>query len=404
VHNDHVGQPRRAATQVDWWIEKELGFYPQLRPKIAGVFVPSPPSPIPASLISRIKTSYRLAMASFRGAGDSPWSTYIDRARNIHESLLAADDHDITRILSDPIPTRLFYGFYSVTRDLDLDESSIASRPLADKAVRQVFDCMLRLAEATGAMRIWNPEGVNSLRYDDEYGTPTGLEALLKALETTIGTNLDFPNPFQREYGLPTTRGIASYRAPHAIYQAWRAQELLRHIGGKNVLEIGAGMGRTAYYAKRMGINDFTIVDLPLASVAQAAFLGQVLGPDAIWLPGDPVSKQAGRIRICPPEWLSTNDETFALVLNADSITEMDGKTAATYFREIARRTTLFLSINHEDYPTRTSELPSKCGIKAWVQRHPYWLRKGYVEELYYIETRNLLSKLQHFLGRVVAR
>jgi hypothetical protein len=361
---------------------KSLLFYPQLPLRLVGSFVPYPGSKIDPQLVSRIKTAYQLATDGFEGAGDSPWSNYAERSRHIHECLVAESDDAITRVLEDPIPTGLFYGFYSLAHDLGLDESSCDGLRLADWSTQQVFGCLIRLAESTGSIRLWNPEGTHAAPSDG--ATSASLEKLLAALDEGIGIRVDFPNPFPREFGVPSSRGIASYRAPQAIYQAWRTRELLRETGSANVLEIGAGMGRTAYYAKRFGIRDYTVVDLPLANVAQAAFLGRTLGSDAIWLPGDDSSQKTGRIRIYPPSWLASSDEKFGVALNADSITEMDTQHAMRYFREMGRRASVFLSINHEGYALRVRDLPSKCEIETRVLRYPYWLRKGYVEEIYY--------------------
>jgi hypothetical protein len=373
---------------------KSLLFYPQLPLHITGSFVPYPGSKIDPQLVSRIKTAYQLAIDGFEGAGDSPWSNYAERSRHIHESLVTESNDAITRVLEDPIPTGLFYGFYSLAHDLGLDESSCEGLRLADWSTQQIFGCLIRLAESIGSIRLWNPEGTHPAPSYD--ATSASLETLLATLDEGIGIRVDFPNPFPREFGVPSNRGIASYRAPQAIYQAWRARELLREIGGANVLEIGAGMGRTAYYAKRLGISDYTIVDLPLANVAQAAFLGQALGSDAIWLPGDESSKKAGRIRIYPPSWLTRSDEEFGVALNADSITEMDIQHAVRYFREMARRAAVFLSINHEGYPLRVRDLPSKGEIETRVLRYPYWMRKGYVEEIYYFRRSGKRSSAIH--------
>ncbi len=62
------------------------------------------------------------------------------------------------------------------------------------------------------------------------------------------------------------------------------------------VLEIGAGLGRTAYYAWRAGIRHYTIVDVPLTAVAQADFLGRTLGPEALTLAGEDAG---GPVRRC---------------------------------------------------------------------------------------------------------
>lgn len=367
-----------------WWLSKSLLYYPRLQSDIEGNFVSYAPQRIPPNLVSRIKTAYGLASDRFEGAGDSVWSGFSERSREIHESLLAPSNERITQFLEDPVPTSLFIGYYSVTRDLSLAEDSREAKELRKWSIHQILECFLRLAQATGATRLWNPERPQPERDGETTFDSANLEALLVAIDRTIGIRSDFPNPLPREFGLPTSRGVASYRVPHAIYQAWRMRELLRETMGGKVLEIGAGMGRNAYYAKQLGITEFTIVDLPLANVAQANFLGRVLGPEAIWLPGDPIADQRGRIRICPPDWLASSDEKFDIVLNVDSITEMDAEHALSYVREISRRASLLLSINHEANQISARELLCRGGIQTHALRYPYWLRRGYAEEVFY--------------------
>lgn len=385
---NRVASPNQLASEKPYlqWMQKDLQLYPQVEVSVAGQFSPLRCFAIDPILVARIKSAYRLAMETFVNAGSSPWTAYAAKLRPIHESLLDPRDDETTRILSDPISTDLFYGFYSLAKDLNIDESSPDGRMLGEWSVKQIFGCLIRLAEAVGAIRLWNPEAIASPGGAE--GDAPAIKKLLAVIDTELGITVDFPNPFPKEFGLPSERGIISYRALHAVYQGWRARELLRRIDGRRLLEIGAGMGRTAYYAKRFGIPDITLVDLPLANVAQAAFLGSALGPDAIWLPGEPVDAQTGRIRICPPDWLGNSNEGFDLVLNADSMTEMDQDHAVSYFRHINRRAALFLSINQESYPLRVCDLPAICGIDAKSDRHPYWMRKGYVEEIFYLTGR----------------
>jgi hypothetical protein len=72
----------------------------------------------------------------------------------------------------------------------------------------------------------------------------------------------------------------ADPRARCSAYQADRLRELMPEA--KSVVEIGPGMGRTAYHGWRRGF-DYATIDLPLGIVAQACFLGRAVGPDAIW-------------------------------------------------------------------------------------------------------------------------
>jgi hypothetical protein len=56
-------------------------------------------------------------------------------------------------------------------------------------------------------------------------------------------------------------------------------------------------LGRTAFYAKQFRLRNYTIVDLPMTSVAQANFLGGALGADDVCLFGE----DRHGIRIIPP-------------------------------------------------------------------------------------------------------
>ena len=125
-------------------------------------------------------------------------------------------------------------------------------------------------------------------------------EAALTALDTRLRQRIEFPTPIKGEFGFSTSRGLASYRAIQAIYQAWRVLELTKDIKQPAILEIGPGLGRTAFYCHQAGLTNFTTIDLPLGVVAQAFFLGNALGPDRIWLLGDDPEQAAGRIRLLP--------------------------------------------------------------------------------------------------------
>jgi hypothetical protein len=61
----------------------------------------------------------------------------------------------------------------------------------------------------------------------------------------------------------------------------------------------------------------------------------------------------------------------------------MDRTIAEQYMAAIRSRTSTFLSINHESNAFTVRELLG--GIRAL--RYPYWLRRGYVEEIAQFDT-----------------
>jgi protein-L-isoaspartate O-methyltransferase len=314
------------------------------------------------ALLERIIAAYKQSVGVTQQS-DSFWdNAFFDRKRDVHDALMAEDRLVLDEMLRDPVRTDLFYGFENLAR-------SVAHS--ARYGGREAHLDLMLLSEAIGVERY----------RDREHGEPTSLpevEPLLKELDAALRCSLEFPNPFAGEVGLATSRGIASYRAVQAIFQAWRIVELVGAQPGARVLEIGAGLGRTAYYATQFGVSDYTIVDIPLSNVAQATFLGRALGPDAISLFGE----DGSGVRILPPPVFLEGDDSYDLVVNVDSFTELAPEVARSYAEAIQARGALFLSINHEQQAFTVRELFSQIGLTA-ASRAPYWMRRGYVEEVF---------------------
>ena len=228
---------------------------------------------------------------------------------------------------------------------------------------QRIYMALRRLAEATGAAKIANPEtSTGSFWTVDEY---------LDALDQKIGVKLVFPNFYPHERGIQSGRGVISYRPLQAIYQAWR----LKTLGANKVVEIGAGLGRTAFYAHRFGISDYTIIDIPLSNVAQGHFLSCALGPEQVSLVGE----ERKAVRLVGPQFARDTEETFDVALNVDSLSELDHAIARSYVAFALRSSRTFVSINREwEGAPRTAELIENKPIF----RAPYWMRDGYVEEI----------------------
>lgn len=351
--------------------------YPQVQPLQPAAVVKQAARPS-AEFVERIRAAYRHALELSRGPGESTWTMISGLNQPIHELLLGEGrDEELIELLAAPGKTKLFFGFDSIFDDiLKRLEDPDAAAVMESQRIN-VASGIVRLAEALAVRCVVNPEG-GGMTYQPDWHEGIDLDALLTAIGERLEVAIDFPNPFAGEFGVQTLAGVASERAIQAIYQAARLREL-RHRSEGSVLEIGAGLGRTAYYAARLGFADYTVVDLPLTNVAQALYLGHVLGEEAVSLQGEPA--RVGQLRIRSPEWLHSSDERFGLVLNADSLTEMDRAYAEEYARFIRARSVLFLSINHEVNPFRVRDLAAFADYQ--ITRHPYWMRTGYVDELY---------------------
>ncbi|MFP5238738.1 MAG: putative sugar O-methyltransferase, partial [Acidobacteriota bacterium] len=321
------------------------------------------------ALVARVAEAYRKALLTPLGSTNNMWLGDLSNAKSKdHQILQGTDLEAIAAMLRDPASTMLFYGF-------DLIQQQVVAHNKSTGWVKWLhhfaYDNLLQITRAMGARRVENPEA--TVDYTD---TP-GVEELLEQLDAKMGFRVDFPNIFPGETGFMTSRGVVSYRAVQALYHVWRIKSLVGGASGARVLEVGAGLGRTAYYAMKMGVERYTIIDIPLTGVAQGYYLGRVLGEGMVGLWGE---GSGAPVRILPPVAYRELCERYDLVLNIDSLTEMSEDTARDYIEGAPRLARQFFSVNHE-YNAFTVESLYRDNprIKSW--RAPCWARKGYVEE-----------------------
>lgn len=317
-------------------------------------------------LVCRIVAAYQASTATSPKSSQSMWAGFAEKNGDVHEALTGGQIEEVQRLLRDPGKTDLFYGFDNLARSINTD------RPGQEGHSVDIYKDLLFLAEATGVKRRWDPVNRTTI-----LPLPT-VDQLLALIDEGVGHRVVFPNPFPGEIGLASSRGIISYRAIQAIYQAWRVNNLVKGNRDARIVEVGAGLGRTAFYAATFGLHNYTIVDLPLSSVAQGYFLGRTLGPDAVCL----YKERRSGIAILPPSAFLNSDDRYDLALNADSLTELDLDTASAYCETFRDRTDVLLSINTEANPFTVHKVYAAIARPA-VSRAPYWMREGYVEEIF---------------------
>jgi hypothetical protein len=317
-------------------------------------------------LIHRLVASYRLRAELPSGA----WSEIAHRHADIHAAISGNDRGRIQEILRDPATSDLMYGFENNTRSL---RHSRRMEDIHEPAL--TLDALICLAEAIAARPADNPESYM-------WRPPRiGTEEVLRQIEAVFGFKIPIPNPFPRESGCASSRGVISYRVPQALYQAWRISQLVVRIPRPRVLEIGGGLGRTALYARHFGITDYTIIDIPVSSLAQGNFLGRVLGELEISLYGE-AGASTRQIKLLPPAAFLDNSDRYDVVLNVDSLTEIGIVAARQYCSAIRSKADIFLSINHEANSFTVAGLIKETSGGVQYSRTPYWLRRGYIEEI----------------------
>ena len=338
-----------------------------------------------AELIGRVTSAYRTSLEAYSPT-DGFWdSWHFGLKKTIHDALAGDDRAVAAGVLRDPASNVFFWGFDAIAKS---PEGSPEPHELVltrlntscdwrDLYAYWICDSLIGFAEMVGARRAVYPE------YEVDRDLQTfekilDTDELLTDIEVELGLELHFPNPFPSELGIASKRGLIGFRSVQALYQGWRIATIAKGRQNFKVLEIGAGLGRTAYFANLFGVNDYTIVDLPLTNAAQGYFLGRVLGADNVRLGGE---TGTAAIRVMVNADMAGHDETYDLVVNVDSLTEMPREVAKDYWSFIRSRSDSFLSINHEFNLHTVREL-YRDDSTVFATRYPYPLRRGYVEEL----------------------
>jgi hypothetical protein len=325
-------------------------------------------------LIKRLIESYKLASESFRTDGASMWyDFFIGMHGDIHSAAHNNDVSQVQALLSDPASSDAFYGFDAVSKSNIRHSIAKLDYILGDKLV---LDRLLRLAEAVGAVCLANPEP------HDMHKMKKSADEIIDVLESFFGFPVVVPNLFKKEFGIASKRGVISYRVPQAIYQAWNISQLVAGIPNPRVLEIGGGLGRTAFYSRAFGITDYTIVDIPITSLAQGYYLARTLGDSEVSLYGEKGGRD-DQVKLIAPEEFYKSTIHYDLIVNVDSLTEMDKNTASKYIGHILEKSVKFLSINHETNSFTVRDLMKERNQLNNFDRNPYWLREGYVREVW---------------------
>ena len=288
---------------------------------------------------------------------------YNNFQKDLKLTLHSEDNEKIENILNNPGSTNLFIGF----------DNNVTARDWTNKIEHMyALDKLLSFAEFLGIKDIYNPEQDNiSVKKID-------IEDLLKKIEKKINFKLKFRNVFPGEGGFLTSRGILNEKEIQAIYAAYKISKIVNK--NQSILEIGAGLGRTAYYCSLFGIKDYTIVDIPISFLAQGNYLGRVLSEKKIVFENELSKKyKKNKIKLITPEYFLKNKTKYDLILNCDSLTEINYELAYKYMKKI-KTSKYFYSINHEKNTFNVSALIKKFKFK-YYSRNLYWLRKGYIEE-----------------------
>jgi hypothetical protein len=172
-------------------------------------------------------------------------------------------------------------------------------------------------------------------------------EAILPLLDERFGFFVDFPSIFDysNNASLTTSRGKISSRMVYALYYVYNITKCFDDYKNISVLEIGAGTGRTAYYAYKFGFKNYSIIDIISTGIVQAHYNFNVLGLENVCL-YDEIDNNSF-LKIIPSTKLNDLNDKYDIVVNFDGLTEYGLDIATNYFNKIMNITNKFLSINH---------------------------------------------------------
>lgn len=246
---------------------------------------------------------------------------------------------------------------------------------------------LLKLAQALGVCGVSNPEADAAAKYHVDPPVNANhltTDELLDRIQQQLPFPIRFP-PFSGNclQGLLTKYGVTSNR--HLFY-LWVLKRILELCPDpqSGIIEIGAGFGVLGYYLDQVGYRDYTTIDLAMINVCQAYFLAKNLPNRTLILsseagnPFDPQYRDAIKL-LHATDFPSVPKHRFSLMVNMDGLTEMGATQAAQYAQ--SHCAPMLLSINHELNEFRVLDIVQPH--KTLKYRYPFWLRDGYVEELY---------------------
>jgi hypothetical protein len=249
-------------------------------------------------------------------------------------------------------------------------------------------ETLVMLDHALGINGIRNPEGYNHIPpiYPQTSCRDVSNSDILKGIEEKLNFPISFPLFSGGIKSTDSTYGMFSVRHLHYLWVTKRLLELCPDRNSR-IIEIGPGIGLLGYYLDKLGYRDYTVIDLAHQNACQAYFLSKNL-PYRDFILSQEVNNPFDESYKDSIKILHTNDfihsvpaNRYDIMINIDGLTEFPIEDAKRYVHNTCAP--MLLSINHEINLFRVIQIAEP--FKHLVYRYPFWLREGYVEELFSI-------------------
>lgn len=328
----------------------------------------------------RVVAAYQRVMATQAMCDAGMWTHAERRNATFIAALQGGNLSAVREHLASLFQSQLINGLGRFHENMAAQIRALAYLPIQ----LQFTDALVSLAEAVGAARLTSFEQdaqqhARALDHD--------LDVLFREIETRTALRLEFSN-VGGAYGCTVAgRRLAIDSLIHG-YTVQRLRELDARPDWRFV-EIGGGYGCLAELMHRHGFTNYAIYDLPWVNAIQGYFLILALPEKSVQLFGEPPANMA----VLPFwEFFDLPAQAADMVINTDSLPEMGAAIAASYIESIATvAPRFFFSINQEAKADVEAFGPQQCvaeivertgGLRR-VSRQRYWMRPGYVEEMF---------------------
>lgn len=344
-------------------------------------------------LCQRLIGSYRKASfnkVNIENNTSQIWSQELKKYCGKLISILESDNaEELARVLSSMFKEDFVYGLASGSL-IENAHSRIGAKIWSMK----YQDNIVALAEYLGVVRTESTQqGIKGHALQD------GLDAVVAKIEKSIGISMDFPD-IGASYGIKANDSLITMEHPEHLYVSLRIDCAIRdYLEDRkdkplNLVEIGAGFGGLAYWAiklKKINIDTYTIIDLPLINVLQGYFLIKAFGASNVRLYGETFNNDASIFILPIVAFEAEIKKDIDVLINENSMPEMSDEIVRSYILYAKKQLSgIFFSYNHEAYSVVYGRpqvfvpgiVEAVGGFKR-LSRNPSWVRSGYVEEIY---------------------
>lgn len=342
-------------------------------------------------ILERLKKYYATNKNKFSPSEtiDMWQDSYVPMYQSLFEYLEKNEDEKALVFLNNMCKNEATSGYFSgyVRENKDVKPNKYANMLIGVSSLYHM-DALVGFAEWLGVIHAESFDHNSREHY--VYSEP---DEIINLIEQNSDIKIKFPSFQDGYHGIVSSKGIFSNRHFIYMYIALRIKELCKDIPNPRICEIGGGVGLLAYYCNLFGLKDITMVDIPSVSFISSYFMMKNM-PERKFLLGDDkgIYDTPDAIKIIFPEHFNNApDNQFDIVVNCDSFPEINEVVTAEYVENIKRTSKLFYSINHEWY----EEVLQNRNVPVIVKnnggfdrllRNLFWLRRGYVEELYNVK------------------